>query len=338
MANLQMTNDKSNMTDAIKTLKQVLGERVHVDYKLAPLTTFKIGGPADLYYEARTADELLLAIRHARLLSVPVFILGGGSNILIGDKGIRGLVIKNLTKRIAIKGMKVQKQGAKEEKTVFVEADSGAPMNMLVRFTIEEGLFGLHMHLGLPGSVGGALYMNSKWTHPNGYVGDCVYQARVVTMAGEEKIVPQSYFHFGYDESSIQKSEDIVISVVFSLTAFDKEKLWAIANESISYRKITQPQGVFTAGCTFKNLTHAESLMAKLPNGTRSAGYLLDHALLKGVSRGGAMISMEHANFIVNTGRATAKDVIELIELGRETVKEQFGIKLSEEIERVGEF
>lgn len=328
----------TNKNVPLEKLKQVLGERVKVDYPLAPLTTFKIGGPADLYYEARTADELLQAISHARLLSVPVFILGGGSNILIGDKGVRGIVIKNLTKRIAIKGMKVQKQGDKEKKIVFVEADSGAPMNMLVRFTVEEGLSGLHMHLGLPGSVGGALYMNSKWTHPNGYVGDFVYQVRVVTVTGEEKIVPQSYFHFGYDTSTIQKTKDVVISVVFSLEATDKTALWAIANESITHRKNTQPQGVFTAGCTFKNLTQAESLMAKTSNGTLSAGYLLDHAGLKGVSRGGAMISPMHANFIVNTGRATAKDVIELVELGKEKVKEQFGITLCEEIERVGEF
>lgn len=121
---------------------------------------------------------------------------------------------------------------------MFVEAESGVPINLLVRFTVDEGLSGLHMHLGLPGSVGGALYMNSKWTHPNGYVGDCVYQARIVTKTGEEKIVPQSYFHFAYDTSSLQTTDDIVISVVFALTAYDKDRLWAIANESIAHRKI----------------------------------------------------------------------------------------------------
>ncbi len=326
------------MNEALEKLKQVLGERAQVDYPLAPLTTFKIGGPADLYYQARTADELLRAVSHARLLSVPVFILGGGSNILIGDKGVRGLVIKNLTKGIAIKGMKVQKQGAKEKKVVFVQADSGVPMNMLVRFTIEEGLSGLHMHLGLPGSVGGALYMNSKWTHPNGYVGDVVYQARVVTVTGEKKIVPQSYFHFGYDQSSIQKSGNIVVSVIFALTANTKDSLWAIANESIAHRKLTQPQGVLTAGCTFKNLSKSDALSASTPDGTTSAGYLLDHAGLKGVSVGGAMISPLHANFIVNTGTATSTDVIELIEIARAKVREQFGIVLVEEIQRVGEF
>ena len=194
------------------------------------------------------------------------------------------------------------------------------------------------MHLGLPGSVGGALYMNSKWTHPNGYVGDCVYQARIVTKTGEEKIVPQSYFHFAYDTSSLQTTDDIVISVVFALTAYDKDRLWAIANESIAHRKNTQPQGVFTAGCTFRNLSQSEAILASTPDGTMSAGRLLDHVGLKGTVVGGAMISPQHANFIVNTGKATAKDVIELIEIARAKVKEQFGITLTEEIERIGEF
>lgn len=326
------------MNEAVHTLKQILGERAKENYPLGPLTTFKIGGPADLYYEARTADELLTAIQASRKYGIPVFILGGGSNILIADKGIRGLVIKNITRQILIKGVKSQKQGGKEQKTVFVEAESGVPMNLLVRFTVDEGLSGLHMHLGLPGSVGGALYMNSKWTHPTGYVGDCVYQARIITKDGEEKIVPRSYFHFAYDTSSIQKSEDIVLSVVFSLIAGDKDSLWAIANESISHRKNTQPQGVFTAGCTFRNLSMTEALRAATPDGTQSAGYLIDHAGLKGVRVGDAMISPMHANFIVNTNKATAQDVIELIEIARAKVKEQFGIVLTEEIQRVGEF
>lgn len=326
------------MNEALQKLKQILGDRVKENHLLAPLTTFKIGGPADLYYETRTADELVKAIKAARKLDVPIFMLGGGSNIVISDKGIRGLVIKNLTRHISIKGMKSQKQNGVEHKTVFVEAESGVPVNLLVRFTVDEGLSGLHMHLGLPGSVGGAVYMNSKWTHPNGYIGDCVYQARVVTKTGEEKIVPQSYFHFAYDTSSLQTSDDIVISVVFSLIAENKDTLWAIANDSIAHRKNTQPQGVCTAGCTFRNLSQADALSASTPDGTMSAGYLIDHAGLKGVRVGGAMISPMHANFIVNTGKATAKDVIELIEMVRMKVKEQFGITLMEEIERVGEF
>lgn len=326
------------MNVPLEKLKQILGERVQVDYPLGPLTTFKIGGPADLYYEAKSSQELLKAVCAARKLGVPIFILGGGSNLLVADKGIRGLVIKNMSKQISIKGIKSQKQGSVVKKTVYVEADSGVPINLLVRFTVDEGLTGLHMHLGLPGSVGGAVYMNSKWTHPTGYIGDYVYQAHILTQNGEEQIVPRSYFHFAYDTSSIQQSKDIVLSVVFALTAENKAQLWAIANDSIAHRKRTQPQGVFTAGCTFRNLTQSEALLASTPDGTLSAGFLIDHAGLKGVSVGGAVVSLQHANFIVNTGKATAKDVIELIEIIRAKVREQFGVTLIEEIERTGEF
>lgn len=327
-----------NYMNAIDTLKNIFGNRLKEHEILAPYTTFKVGGPADVFYEAHTQDELVLAVTSAKQHGIPFFILGGGTNILIGDRGIRGFVIRNVTSCVVIKGVKGGQLGKVRTGTVYVEADSGVPMNKLVRFSIEEGLSGLEMQLGLPGSVGGAVYMNSKWMHPEGYVGDVVFQARIITKEGEEKIVPHSYFHFGYDTSSIQQSGDVVISVVFALRATDKEKLWTVANESISYRRMTQPQGVSSAGCTFKNLTQAQAVSFSSPNYTTSAGYLIDHAGLKGFRVGDAQISSVHANFIVNTGKATASDVIELIEIARYKVKEQFGIVLAEEIVRIGEF
>ncbi|HLD24757.1 MAG TPA: UDP-N-acetylmuramate dehydrogenase [Patescibacteria group bacterium] len=301
---------------------------------LARYTTFKVGGPADYFYDAKTKEEFISAVSLARKEHLPLFILGGGTNILIGDKGVRGLVVKNSTHAIVIRGMK----GSMAKKTVFIEADSGVPMNKLVRFTLEEGLSGLEMQLGLPGSVGGAVYMNSKWTKPEGYVGDPVYQAAIITPAGEMNTVPREYFKFAYDYSAIQKSKDIVVSVTFQLISGDKEQLWQIANESIAYRRETQPQGVFSAGCTFKNISKAQALAHATPNLTTSAGFLVDHAGLKGVKVGDAQISPVHANFIINQGNATASQVVELIEIARNAVKEKFGVALEEEIQRVGEF
>lgn len=324
--------------EALKKLKSILGDRVKENEPLAKYTTFKIGGPADLFYEAKTQKELVTAIREAHSLGIPGFILGGGSNILVGDRGIRGLVVKNSTSAITIKGVKGVVSAGKTAGQVFVEVDSGVITNKLVRFTIEEGLAGLEMHLGLPGTVGGAMFMNSKWTHPEGYVGDVVYQATILTPAGELKAVPKSYFQFGYDQSSIQKTEDIVINVVFGLKQDNRERLWQIANESIAYRRQTQPQGVFSPGCTFKNITKAQAIALVTPGYTISAGFLIDHAGLKGFRVGDAQISPVHANFIINLGSATALDVVELIETARRKVKEQFGVVLEEEIVRVGEF
>lgn len=327
-----ITNDK------LLALKQALGPKVKEQVMLGPYTTLKIGGPADLFIEAASVSEVVRFALEARKVAVPYFVLGGGSNILIGDKGVRGLVIKNNSQQITIKGMKGNASSGIVERQVFVEADTGVSINKLVRFTVEEGLAGLEMHLGLPGTVGGAIFMNSKWTNPTGYVGDVVYQATILTPKGTIESVPKTYFQFGYDTSSIQKTHDIVLTVVFSLTSFSKEALWERANASIGYRRESQPQGIKSAGCTFKNISMATAIAHAVPNSCTSAGFLVDHIGLKGLTAGGAMISPQHANFIVNTGKATAKDVIQLIETARQKVREQFGVVLEEEIVRVGEF
>lgn len=305
---------------------------------LAPYTTFKIGGPAEFFYEAETIAQLVGAITKARELGLTVTILGGGTNVLIGDKGIRGLVIKNNTGAITIRGIKGRYRAGRKVGSVYVEGDSGVVFNKLVRFTVEEGLGGLEAHLGLPGTVGGAICMNSKWTKPVSYVGDAVYQATILTPQNETKIVDRSFFRFAYDTSVIQKTKDIVLRVVFALAPREKDELWKIANQSIAYRRESQPQGVKGPGCTFRNISKSQAIAAATPNHTTSAGFLVDHAGLKGKAIGDAQISPIHANFIINNGHARASDVVELIELCRRKVKEQFGVTLEEEIIRLGEF
>lgn len=322
----------------VKKFIQEFPDRIKLDEPMSRYTTFKIGGPADLFYEARTTGEFIDVVQVARKFSIPTFILGGGTNILIGDKGVRGLVIKNNTSRIAMRGVKGERKGGTLKRLAYVEVDSGVIFNKFVRYTVEEGLAGIEMHLGLPGTVGGAVYMNSKWTHPEGYVGDVIHQAEIFTPHNTLELVPRSYFQFGYDTSSIQTSGDIVTKVIFALVVDEKKHLWDIANRSIAYRRETQPQGIMSAGCTFQNVSKAEALSHSLPNQTTSAGFLVDHAGLKGVAIGGAQISPVHANFIINTGRATASDVVQLIDRARSQVKKQFGVILKEEILRVGEF
>lgn len=326
------------MTNDIKKLQEKFGTNLREQVLLAPFTTFHIGGPADYFLETHVQDDLAQAIILARELHLPFFILGGGSNVLIGDKGFRGLVIRNTTHTITIKGAKGAILGGIKTGSVFVEADSGVPFNLLVRFTIDEGLQGLEMHLGLPGSVGGAIYMNSKWMNSSSYVGDVVYQARILTPSNEIRIVAKDYFHFQYGKSMIQDSGDIILSVVFELHHEDKNSLWDSANKSIVYRKNTQPQGIKTAGCIFKNITPADAIIAQTPDHTTSSGYLIDHSGCKDLSVGGAKVSPIHANFIVNTGNATASDVLQLMSLISERVQKQFGVTLKEEVIRIGEF
>ncbi len=319
-----------------------MGQNNDMNFKenvpLAQYTTFKIGGPAEFFYEAGTIGDLVDAVIKARQLGLPITILGGGTNVLIGDKGIRGVVIKNNTGAITIRGMKGRYRAGRKVGSVYVEADSGVVFNKLVRFTVEEGLEGLEAHLGLPGTVGGAIFMNSKWTKPVSYVGDAVYQATILTPKNETKIVDRSFFRFAYDTSVIQKTADIVLRVVFALTPGEKDDLWKIANQSISYRRESQPQGVKSPGCTFRNISKSQAVVAATPDHTTSAGFLVDNAGLKGMCVGDAQISPIHANFIVNNGHAKASDVVELIEIAKAKVKKQFGVELEEEIVRLGEF
>jgi UDP-N-acetylmuramate dehydrogenase len=326
------------MNNKYEELKKQFEGRIKEHELLAPYTTYKVGGPADLFFTAATGDELVSIVIAARKLGIPLFVLGGGSNILVGDKGFRGLVIKNNSSGITIKGMKGKVQGSNKESLVYLEVDSGVPMNKLVRFTIEEGLSGLEMHLGLPGSVGGAIYMNSKWTKPMGNVGDTVYQAVILTKDNQPKQVDKNYFNFSYGTSSLQKSDDTLIRVVFILKKDNTDVLWNRANESIAYRRESQPQGVHTAGCIFKNITPAEALTFGTPDHQTSAGYLLDKAGCKSMKVGGAEVSMLHANFVITHPGATASHVVELIDTMKKNVKKKFGVRLKEEILRIGEF
>ncbi len=325
-------------SDELAWFAAKFGERVKPNEPLGRYTTFKIGGPADIFIESKTPEELIAIVQYALKRKLPYVVLGGGTNVLIADKGIRGLVIKNSSKGIRIKGIKGKMTAGIPSGLVYVEVDSGVMMNQLVRFTNDEGLAGLEMHLGLPGTVGGALFMNSKWMHPEGYVGDVLYQATILTPEGEVKDVPQSYFHFGYDESILQHNGDILIKAVFALKQTDSAKLWEISNKSIAYRRETQPQGVASPGCTFRNVSKAEALSIPTPGYTTSAGYLIDHAGLKGKPSGSVKISTVHANFLVNTGGGTANNVVHLIREVQAQVKQKFGVDLHEEIVHLGDF
>jgi UDP-N-acetylmuramate dehydrogenase len=165
-----------------------------------------------------------------------------------------------------------------------------------------------------------------------------VHQATLLKSDNTLVTVQKEYFQFSYGTSRLQKTDEIVVSVVFELKKADKDELWIRANESITYRRETQPQGVHTAGCIFKNSTSAEALSFGTPDHQTSAGYLLDKAGCKGMKVGGAEVSTLHANFVITHPGASASDVVELIDTMKKSVQKKFGVRLKEEIQRVGEF
>ncbi|MBM3283031.1 UDP-N-acetylmuramate dehydrogenase [Candidatus Gottesmanbacteria bacterium] len=333
------------MNASYNKLSKLLGEtRVLKNIPLSKYSSYRIGGPADLFFQAKTEKELIHAVNLARQLNIPYFIIGGGTNLLISDNGIRGLVIKNESNAIKLVGIRGIRKGDKTKNfstygdTVYLEVESGVLINRLVRFTLEQGMAGLEIFLGQPGSIGGAVYMNAHNIKTGSYFGDLIIEAKLLDHSGLIKKVPRSYFHFAYDQSIIQQTKEIVLTVVFQLKVGNKDSLWQKATQILEYRKKTQPTGVYSSGCVFKNIQKSEAVRLATPNYTCSAGYLLESAGLKGVGCKGAYFSKDHGNFIINKGDAGAQDVVKLIRMAKVRVKKKYNIDLVEEIILAGDF
>jgi UDP-N-acetylmuramate dehydrogenase len=308
------------MADALATLRTALGERLEEQAPLAPLTTFKVGGAAEFFLKAERAEEVRRAIRAAREHGVPVTVLGGGSNVLVADEGVRGLVIR-------MHGGEVRQIDGG-----LIRADAGVTINGLVRWTITHGLAGLEAWAGTPGTVGGAIFGNAHFQGRN--ISEFVDRVTLVTPDGQIVDVAAADMEFAYDYSRLHRTHESVLSADFHATAGDPERLRSIARESLAYRKRTQPLAMPSAGCIFQNPDPARD---RVPDGIPwSAGALVDRAGLKGAREGAARVSPTHANFIVNEGEATAADVRRLIERCKDEVWRQFGVRLREEIVYLG--
>ena len=329
------------MNNKLKELEKVLGQnRIRVNEPMGAHTTFKIGGPAEFYIDVSTVDYLVKAVHTARSVGLPVFIFGGGSNIIVSDAGLAGLVIKNNCRRFEVmrasgKVKRVDGKPTIDLDKALVFAEAGVIINQLVRFMIDQGLGGLEYQLGLPGTVGGGVYMNSNFPKKGTYVGDGLFKATLLGKDGSIKEVDHAYFKFAYDYSVLQETEEILLSCVFKLNAMDKEELWERGMEALKYRDSTQPKGA-SAGCTFRNISIVEALRVPTPDRITSAGFLVDQAGLKGKKVGDAMISDVHANFILNLGQAKAQDVVTLVRLMKDEVYKKFGVHLALEVRTVG--
>ena len=298
-------------------------DRLERDVPLAPLTTFHVGGPADLLYRARTEEDLIRAVRATRELEVPHLILGLGANILVGDRGYRGLVIRNEIGGIRfLEGDRVQ---AGSGVVVYPE---------LIEATVGIGLGGLHHFVGIPSTVGGAMWQNLHFLSPAPerdrtiFLEEMVYSAEILTEDGLSETVTADHFQFGYDYSVLHERDEIVLSVVFALEKESQETLRRVMTENLEWRASRHPD--------LRELPSAGSIFKKIEG--IGAGRLIDQCGLKGERHGGAQIFHGHANIIVNLGDATAADVRALIELAQARVEEETGYELIPEISFVGEF
>jgi UDP-N-acetylmuramate dehydrogenase len=311
------------MIDSYKKLAARLNQsQLKRDEPLAPYTTFRIGGPADLMYNATSADDLANAVQSARDLEVPYFVLGLGANILVGDKGFRGLVIRNISNSV---------QFTDDGKLVV---ESGAVVGEIIPMAVERGWSGIEHYVGIPSTIGGAVWQNLHFLEPEParkrtmFIADVFESAEILSEEGERKIVDKDYMKFGYDTSILHSRRDIVLVATFALQRGDTAAMHKVMQENLSWRGSRHPWLQFhpSAGSIFKKIEGV------------GAGRLVDQCGLKGFRHGDAQISHIHANIMVNLGHATAKDVRELIAIAQKAVEEKFQLHLEPEIGFIGEF
>lgn len=309
--------------------------RFGVQYKerepLAKHVNMKIGGPAKFFVEGKTSQDIIDAVAIAKEHEVPFFILGGGSNTLISDEGFLGLVIKAANRGIRIEGDSVT-------------AEAGAISATVARQTAGAGLRGFEWAISLPGTIGGAVRGNAGCF--GGETKDHLVSVRLIA-DGEVKTVPASDMHMKYRHSILKEigHDWVVLDATFRLIPGDKVAALALIDENLSKRKKTQPLGAASAGCMFKNFEYKDdSTVEKLKSLTTvpeqmlkmkriGAGWLIDQAGLKGTQVGDAQVSLEHGNFLMNTGKANASQIMELISLVKMKIRDEYGIELQEEVQ-----
>lgn len=293
-------------------------------------TTFKIGGPARFFYEAKAKKDLVEVIKKVRELNLPLFLLGNGSNLLVSDKGYSGIVIK-------VSNSKLQTLGSK------IIAGSGTPLEKLIKVSVKQGLKGLEWATGIPGTVGGAIWGNA------GAFGKSTFDSlEKVEIFDMEELKIKNIFTNGseYRNTIFKKKRDwVILSGVFKLNKGDRNKIEQRIECNLEYRRNSHPQKP-SAGSVFKNCKTEiknPSLLEKFPElkefnskGVIPAGYLIDKCGLKGEKRGSAQVSLKHANFIVNLNGASAREVLDLMKLAQKKVSQKFGIELKREIQLLG--
>jgi len=287
-------------------------------------TYFRIGGPADALVIPETNDEIMRIVNEAIQNKVPWMVIGGGTNLIVKDSGIKGVVVKTTHQK---KLTSVENAGRDRVK---VNASAGTALGYLCRYAFEKSLQGMCFAVGIPGTVGGAIMMNAGTE--KGAIQDVLSEIQVLLPEGSVRKFQKDNFLFSYRSFDLKKENSsdsyerpVILEGVFELRPGDRETIKKEAESALAERQAKQPSGIASAGCFFKN-----------PSSQNPAGKLIDLAGFKGYRVGGAIVSEKHANFILNSGAATSEDVLKLAETIQKKVFEMFGIELEPEVRIVG--
>ncbi len=311
------TDNKKVMS---RRLSEILGEdNVFPEEPMHKHITFRVGGPAEWFVLVKTADQLKEVISLCKEQKEPYYIIGNGSDLLVSDAGVRGVII-----RLAGEFEEIVAKEKVNEGICDVCAGAGVMLASLSLRAGKKGFTGLEFANGIPGTVGGAVLMNAGAY--GGEIKDTIVAAEVMTNAGEIKRLTKEELQLSYRHSVMMESGDIVLKAYFKLTVRPKLQIFAVMESYRKARQEKQPLEFPSAGSTFKR-----------PEG-HFAGKLIQDAGLQGYSIGGAMVSKKHAGFVINAGGATATEVYQLIQHIKKTVKEKFQVELEPEVRFLGEF
>ena len=302
--------------EIITALNKIAPNRVRLDQPLASLTTFRLGGPASALVEPESREELSKVLALARADNLPVFILGGGSNVLFKDGGFPGIVIRLGQGLAGIEEI----AGAGEGK-IRIRVGAAERTAALTRFCINKGFSGLEFLAGIPGRVGGALAMNAGARGRE--ISESLVEMEIMTAEGGTDVLPATDMASAYRCMRLPEGS-VILSGTFELSRTSEADVKKTVSENLSRRMAGQPRGVHNAGCVFKN-----------PAGD-SAGRLIDQAGLKGLRVGRAYVAREHANFIVHRGGAASWEVIRLMETIQDEIRTRFQVELEPEIKIIG--
>ncbi|PIR59111.1 MAG: UDP-N-acetylenolpyruvoylglucosamine reductase [Candidatus Pacebacteria bacterium CG10_big_fil_rev_8_21_14_0_10_56_10] len=352
------------MTLAQQLSSHLPGITFQPEVPLAPMTYFKIGGPAEAFAKINQPDRLPTLSAYCAQQQIPLTVLGGASNVIVADQGVRGLIIRLTNDEVSLSDSPTgstltapspkagQPTGPAPSPATDAEpspttrqpskqltAGAGARTALLVKAAIDAGLTGLEQFLGVPGTVGGAIYNNAHYLQ--NLIGRHIRRVQVVTTDHRLSWLWHDDCRFGYDSSRFQTSREIIVRAEFELAMGNRQRSEQLIAAATRYRAQTQPLGEPSSGCIFQNVKLTPQLAAEFPQFTSQgfvpSGYLIDQAGLKGTTVGGVTVSPKHAAFFINSGGGTARDAKQLVALVKAKVKTKFGVELQEEVFYLGQ-
>jgi UDP-N-acetylmuramate dehydrogenase len=299
-------------------------------FPLKNLSYFKIGGPAEVYLEIDDREQIISIVKFCKQQNIKLTILGGASNVIIADEGISGLVLKITYDKFTL--------GEENQDRHLIQVGSGIKTSILVSKTVSAELTGLEYFLGVPGNLGGAVYNNAHYLQK--LISDHVSRVEVISADGVSWL-DHDQCQFAYDKSRFHSSNEVILTVEFSLKSGNKQQSMDMIKKATEYRANTQPLGIPSSGCIFQNIPVTPQIENKFPEYTGKSfiggGFIIDQAGLKGTKVGSMEVSEKHAAFFVNHGEGTAQQVKELITIVKDKVKSKFDIDLEEEVFYLGD-